>query len=185
MGRTGILGRLLTTESCYAISRVVMYGNSMGGIDYLLALDENGIPVTAWIETVASASIMPPHASFPATLKPPTALAQTARIMQPKTAGQDPMLLAPTAFPRRSSVGSSGYGRHSTSTFAALGRSVQPLKYAQRSRTVERFSNDAVDTSGPARILLIDVPITGGPWLHAEEVSEPGPTASGGLLKSW
>lgn len=84
----------------YAIGPVVLYGNSMGGLESLLTLAERRIPAAAWIGTVPATSLATAHASatFQATIRSAYGVAGDGANYAAQTAGHDPALLPGHAF---------------------------------------------------------------------------------------
>lgn len=84
----------------YAIGPVVIYANSMGGIESLNALSENKIPCSAWIGTVPTFSLLNNYqnALFTGVIKAAYGVSSDGSDYAVKTAGRDPALMNPLSF---------------------------------------------------------------------------------------
>ena len=85
----------------YAVGGVIIYANSMGGIESLLMLAENRIPgVAAWIGTVPTFDLANNYANalFTSVIKTAYGIASDGSDYAVKTAGHDPALINPVRF---------------------------------------------------------------------------------------
>jgi len=85
----------------YAVSGVVVYGNSMGGIETMLTLAERRIPgIVAAALSVPTFSLANNHANtnFTGTIRTAYGIASNGSDYDTKTIGHDPALMQPAAF---------------------------------------------------------------------------------------
>jgi hypothetical protein len=88
------------TRDNYAIGSVVIFANSMGGIESLNALSENKIPCVAWAGTAPTFNLKNcyDNATFTSLIKSAYGIASDGSDYVTKTAGRDPSLMSALTF---------------------------------------------------------------------------------------
>jgi len=94
----------LYVKNHYAISSVVFFANSMGGIESLNALSENLIPCVAWVGTSPTYNLLDNYNGvinggiFKAVIQSAYGIASDGSNYTAQTLGRDPSLMSPVAF---------------------------------------------------------------------------------------